>query len=432
MNDTTVPTAQTPIVKIDAEEGRFDMNAMKEFSLQESDKEEQLIKKDDSNGKESSKESDEEGSEESTEEESSEESSEESDVLEDESDESDEDESDESEEEEVSGKFIVAKAGDKSIKIPKDAKFTVKIDGKSEELTAQECINRASGAINIERETSKLGRERKIITEEKTKWRGEVAKYQENLSFLTKLTEEGTLEDVCEFFGSISGKEPTKVIEDLMTRVHNYVEQFSQMTEREKQLYNENRRYKFRQSLEESSRNQAATKTAQEAEIAEVRKELANIGLTDEDWISAAEEIQQKLKDGELDSEMDAFEIIDYAAKKKAESNVVTAISSVNTEFAKDQTFVKKMLKAVTTAEQLSGEKFSPKELRELVKSAVQQKKNGLSESLSRKVAKAEKSGKTSSKSATSRKQGNSGPATLNEHRQLMASKFESEWGYDE
>lgn len=432
MTDQIVSTnqAQTPIVKIDAEEGRFDMNSMKEFSLQETEREEQLIKeKEKTNEKEDDSEEsiDEEADKESDKEESSEEV-EESDVLEeDSSDESEEDESDESDKD-----FIVAKSGNKTIKVPKEAKFAVKIDGKIEELTAQECINKASGAINIERQTSQLGRERKQLVEEKTQWKGQVAKYQENLSFLTKLTEEGTLEDVCEFFGSISGKEPTQVIEDLMTRVHDYVEQFSQMTEREKQLYNENRRYKFKQSLEESSKQQTSIKAKQEAEIEEVRKELKSLGLNDEDWINAAEEIQAKLRSGELDAEMDAFEIIDYAAKKKVESNVITAITSVSAEVAKDETFVKKVLKAVTTAEQLSGDKFSPKELRELVKNAVQQKKNGLSESLSRKVAKAEKSGKTSSKSAISRKQGkDSGPISINDHRARLDESF-GHWDFDE
>lgn len=449
MTDTIVSPAQpttTPIEKIDAEDGRFDMDAMKEFSLQEADKEIQQTKKGKQNG--NKKESDEEGDEESDSEETAEEGGEEEesdgadsddisddDGLEEESEdeESEDEEESDSEDESDSKKFIVAKKGDKEIKIPKDAKFSVKVNGKMEELTAQEIVNKASGVVNIERETSRLGREKTQLQTEKTQWKQKVGTYQENLSFLNKLTEEGTLEDVCEFFGSISGKEPTAVLEDLMTRVEGYVKQFEGMTEREKQLYNENRRYKLKQSLAESRQQQTAKKTQQESEIAEVRKELAGHGLSDDDWIAAAEEIQQKLRDGELDAEMDAFEIVDYAVKKKVELNVKTAISSVSESASKDETFVKRVLKAVTTAEQLSGEKFSPKELKQLVRSALDRRKKSLSESLSRKVAKADRSGKTSSKNATSRKQGKSGPINLSEHRAMLENEESSEkWGYDE
>lgn len=430
-NSSYVPVA-TNVQKIDAANDQFDMEAMKEFSLDETDtiekanqgqgdhvnpnkrkqvaedEDEEEIEEDDSDSEDDLSEDDdgEEGDSEG-----------EDDDAED-SDSEDEEETDEAIDDK---KSIVAKAGEKEIKIPKNAKISLKINGKVEQLPLQEVINKASGAVNLERETSNLGREKKKFEAERDSHKKKWSDLQQNIEFINEITSEGTLEDICEFVGAQQGKEPSQVMTELLQKVEGYVTQFEGMTEREKTLYNENRKYKFAKKREAKLAEAAKRNSTMETEIADVRKELASHGLTDEDWIAEAEEIQQLIKSGELDEEPDAFEIVDRAVQRKSKANVINAISSVSKNLATNDKFVTKVLKAVASAEQLTGEKFSSKELQKLVSTVVGQKKNGLSESLSRKVDKANKAGKTNSKNASSRKQGKQSAMTLRDHQNRMA-----------
>ncbi len=413
--------------KIDGD--HLDLDALREMSVEQYDKEfpqeakkaKPQPKKKEAPVEEAPEEEAEDETFEASDAEEQEDSEEEPEEEEESEDEEEDAEEDEPEEEEVEqkGKYATAKSKDgKTYKVPKDAVFEVKVNGKKEELPLQEIINRASGATDLDRKYMEFAKKEQVFTEKARAFERQAEDAKDNLEMIMNIARNGTPEDLAQYYGLLTNQEPAKVLQDLLERTISYAEQFSQMTDRERELYNENRKFKFQTELGRIKQGKAAQTESFQKERAEVENALKSQGLTMDDFFAAANDVRQKLSEGKLNGKFSALDIVDYAAGIRHEKSVKSAISSVNKSLLFDRDFVAKISKAVASAESVSGDKFSDSDIRNLVKSVIDDKKKGLSESLSRKVDRHNKSGKTNSQKVSSRNQEkkSGGGVTLRDH----------------
>lgn len=392
---------------------------LREVSIAEYDREfgtqEQEAKPEKKTPPPSQAEEEEEPQEEESEEEESDEATDEEDSEEEESEEDEETGEEDLEE----GKYIEVKAKNgRKIKISKDATFDVKIDGKVESLTAQEVVNRASGAVALDRKHTELGRERQRLQRERAEFEERASVTNANLKTLSNIAENGSPEDFAQYYGMLTGKDANQVLETMISNAIRYATEISQMTDRERMMYNENRKYKFQQELQKQQEALLQQKQTTEKERAEVEGLLKAEGLEVQDFLSAAEDVRQRIASGELRGKYSAKDIAMYAVALNHEKRVTQAISEVNKSLLANEEFVAKVSKAIAGAEKATGERFTPKEAKALVKTLTGATAKKASESLSKKVERAKKSGKTNSKIANSRNQENLGDEaiTLKEH----------------
>lgn len=311
---------------------------------------------------------------------------------------------------------IEVRQGDKVLKLDKDSEVSVKIDGKVEKMSLQEVLNKASGVVNVERENSRLGRERKQLETKIQEFEQETMAINANAQALLDITDPM---EFCEYYASLKGMNAQKVYEQMVDNVAKHLERLGSMTPRELELERENRAYRrqqkaaaAKQKVQESQQQRQQTKEALE-------NELKSEGLTGEDYLSALEELKEKINKGEsLGEYLDNLktiteaDIVDYAVERMLNKRITSAVQSVNKELLTDTDFVKKISAAVYKTERLHG-KMSDAEVAQVVKRAVEIDNKKLSENLVRKV----KSKATTSQSVTSHKQDeDEGPATLEEY----------------
>ena len=324
--------------------------------------------------------------------------------------------------EEEPGKYLTAKSKDgKTYKVAKDALVPVKVNGEIKEMTVQEVINHASGAINVHEENSRLGRERAAFKQEQTKFEETVNTTAENMEMLRDLAENGSPEDFILYYASLTGKNPEEELRRLVENTISYAEQFAGMTTREKELYNENRKFKFGQKLLEKQQAKATQTQTFKEERARVEAALNEDGLEMKDFLAACEVVKQKLQSGELTGQYSPMDIVEYAGHLKHQNLVSGAVSAVDKSRLQDGEFVKGISKAIVTWEALNpGKRFTPDEAQHLVRRALESQKTVTRESLIKKVERHTKSGKTNSQNASSRNQekNSAGAVTLDEHRE--------------
>jgi len=348
---------------------------------------------------------------------------EEDDEEEEDSDEEDEEEDEEEEDseiQEVDDKDSIAfKVGDKTIKAPKDAMVNIKVNGKVEEVPLQQVLNRASGDIHIERETSRLGQENKDLQLKKQEFNEEAKQTNDNAAMLMDLAENGSPEDFCQYYGLLTNKDPDQVLANMINRSIEYAKQFSGMTDRERLLYNENRKFKFQQALERRSQKQTTETHAFEERRNATEKALEKENLSWDDWVAAGREVTTRMEAGELSGKFTELDIVKYAVSMRHDVKVRDAVGAVGNGLGDDPDFIRKALSAVARHESLTGESLSPEDLTEYVKELARKSNKSLSENLSRKAKRHKKTGKANSKKAGSRKRKqkeDAGTLTLEDH----------------
>jgi hypothetical protein len=416
------PIMNVPDIKIDS--SSFDMDAMKELSRFEYERE---FGKDDGSSEEEVPFETEETYDASMEESDEEESEAVGDDADDEEegDEEYEEEEEEGDEEsvETNKSFLEAKTKDgKSVQVPKDAIFDVKVDGEIKQLSAQEVVDLASGNLYIDQEITKVRAEKDALTADRQTFENEATVARENMEMLYELSQNGTPEDVVEYWGILKGEDPTKMLEGWVSKAVQYAQQLQKMTPGERQLYNQNRQLQVRQKMTERATAKAQKEERLRQERATVETELGKHGLKWDDWMNSANEITKKLEAGEMSGTISPMDVVNYALKGSHDQLVRNAITKVDKSSFSNLDFISKISKAILREESLSGERLSLKEATKLVRRKLEKDKARLSENLSKKAVSAKKSGKAKSKKAGSRKQENKdiGPATLQEHRDRM------------
>jgi hypothetical protein len=298
-------------------------------------------------------------------------------------------------------KVVKLKDGEKEVVASRDALVDVKINGKVESLPLQEVINRASGAINVERANAEIGRERKTFKQEQENYYGEVAKINANVQAILNTDD---IFEMAEYAGALYGMDPEAVSEKILTLAYDKLVKLQEMTPRERELEKQNRVYlreqKFRQAQEQSL-NQ---KTEQESKRNETLSLLEEEGFTLSDFQNGLDELSSKIKNNEpigfgLDEvkEINENTVIDYLIVKDVNTRIVTELESQNKEMASDQDFTDKVLRALLKAESLNG-KFEPSEVTLFIKEALRLEGKAVKESLTKSVEQSTNSQSTSSK----------------------------------
>ena len=302
------------------------------------------------------------------------------------------------------------KDGEKELEIPKDAMVEVKVSGKLESMTLQEALNKASGAVHIERETSRLGRERKEFEDTITNMNQTVA----------KLNEAADPFDFAATLAELQGKDPDEMYANLLQNVAKEVQRYQTMSP--EQINAELHQKKLERKLSDYERKEATQRETQEKQASreEFHSSLTEQGIEVNEFEETLSDLALKAKNGEemgfgLDSidNPDENDIVDYILAKKLDDRVMSAVNSVNKDLGSQTEFINKVKKAVIQTEVLNGGKqLSPKEVSYVVQQAFELDNKALSESLSRKV---NDSRKTNSKLVNSEEQEEGGYATLDE-----------------
>lgn len=315
-------------------------------------------------------------------------------------------------------KYVVAKDGEKSLKIPKGAMVDIKVDGKIETVPLKEILNRASGAIHIEKETSRLGRERKALEVERNQWQQKAQTVKENMDTLQELIANSGPEEVAAYFAHLKGEDPNVMFNSIIQNALKYAEQFKDLTEREIQLLNENRKYKLNQIIASKKAATAETKQAQEAERQQMVEEMRKRNISPEDWNKYTAEMLARAKSGEIDPDVSSpKDVFDYIDGRKREIKVESAITSVNKALLRDSEFKTRVAEAVVVIEASRRRVMSPDEIKSLVKFAAKENNVALSDALNQKAARVSKSGHAISQNGKSPKPKiDEGPYTLREH----------------
>lgn len=315
-------------------------------------------------------------------------------------------------------KYVVAKDGEKSLKIPKQALVDIKIDGKIESLPLKEVLNRASGAVHIEREASRIGRERKALEVERAEWREKAENTKQNMETLQELIQNAGPEEVAAYFAHLKGEDPNVMFNSIIQNALKYAEQFEGLTEREVQLLNENRKYKLDQFIASKRAKANEAKQAQEAEKRQMAEEAKRRNVTSEDWNKYSAELLERMKSGELDREISSpKDVFDYIDERKREMKVEAAIGGVQKSLLRDSEFKTRVAEAVVIIEATRKRVMSPEEVKALVRHAAELDKKALSDTLNQKASRAVKSGFATSQNGKSPKPKNDeGPLTLRDH----------------
>lgn len=284
---------------------------------------------------------------------------------------------------------IAVNFGGKEYEVPKDAEVSIQVNGKKEKITIQEALNRASGALHIERETSSLGRKKAELEKIETAHREKVQKIEADLTALRELEDPY---EICEYVAALQGKDSAKIFEEMVRKTADFLERRSRMTPEQIEIERENRRLKLWVKQRETQEKQQQERQTQAQKQEALKQELESYGFSNEDFVNAIEEIREKLSAGEeLDLGLDKDEpitkdtIIDYLLRNDLNNRLETAVSSVNSQAKSDPKIMEKLFDAVVQAESLRG-KFTEADLKKFVTAALAQEKKATSESLSRKA----------------------------------------------
>jgi hypothetical protein len=280
--------------------------------------------------------------------------------------------------------------GDKEVTIPREAKVDVKINGKVEQMALQDVINKASGAINVDRENANLGRERKAFKQEQEKYYSEAAKIGANVQAI--LSTDDPLE-LAEYIADLHGQDPEAVYEKILTSAYDHLKGLQEMTPRERELQKQNRSFMRQQKFRQAQEASLAQRGQMESKKAETLANLEEEGFTLVDFNEALNEMTNKVQAGEpigygLDEikEINESAIIDYLIVKDVNNRIVETLDGQGKkELATDGDFTNKVVAAVLKAESLSG-KMSQAEMSQFIKEALRLEGKAVKENLTKRV----------------------------------------------
>lgn len=321
-------------------------------------------------------------------------------------------------EEQIDGRrYVVATAGDKSFKLPKGAKLSIEVDGETKSLPVSEVMRLASGNLHVEQKTSELGRRESQLKQKETAVLNKYNEFHDRLQVLVEAANGGHPEEVVALFAEMSGQDPNKAFENLIASALEHAEQLAGLTERERQLQNELRRFKFAQKVSKKAEEREQKQNATARDKARVEAKLTANGLTWKDWFDTAHEVKAKIESGEITETPSGLQIVDIALRKSHQAKVKSAISKVSKKLEGKENLFKEISSIVLKTEAIAGSPMTADEIAELVRVKKERYKAALHESLSRKAELAKKAGSPISKPANSKQVKKKSATTLADHR---------------
>lgn len=161
---------------------------------------------------------------------------------------------------EVKGpKKFTLKTDKEKYNIPSDAKIPVKVDGEEVEMTLEELRNKASGAMYVEKEITKLSQERKAFLEDKT------ATEEQLTEIISRFSKDPL--DAVVYLAELAGHNPIEFRKNIDNSFYERYRKYAEMDETEAALAREkelNSYYvNYTKSKEEHVRTSQAQKEAE-------------------------------------------------------------------------------------------------------------------------------------------------------------------------
>lgn len=314
---------------------------------------------------------------------------------------------------------VIGKQDGKDVDLSPDTTFSIKVNGKMEDVTLGEVLKTASAGVHYQRELSQIGRDRKKLEGERDDF------YAESKAISAKAEAIMSAEDpydVAQLIAEMKGEDPDKVFNEMINNTVSAIKRWKEMSPRERAQERELRKYK----REELKRN--AEKTTHEKTQAATQKretlteDLKGFGFEFSDFQNALSEIQELSQNGEelgfgLDDaeNIDEDDIIGWMVEKDIWERLESAVEPINPKLLDDEEFTTRARKAIYKVESLHG-KMTEAEVTQFINGAIEEETKATSESLSRKAKR-----RTTSKPAHSREQDDDdGPVNIQEYMDSM------------
>lgn len=305
---------------------------------------------------------------------------------------------------------ISFKVDGKEVKVSKDAEVQIKVNGKTETISLQDALNKASGGIHVEREINRVKTREQNLEKSISEFREQTAQVNANAEALLEIKDPYEL---CEYICDLKGGDPDELFNEMLRSTAEYAKKYSEMTPREIEQDRKLRAYERKERQEKAraaSSEKAEARTKQETEL---KTRLEEHEYSMDHYLSTVDELVSKAQNGEeLGFGLDSIEkpseddIVDYMIARDLHERVSESISGINDSLLEDTEFVERVKKAVLGVELLSG-KMTQAEVNSLAKAALDKDNKALSESLSKKAKSAK------SKKVSSQEQEDEGPQTL-------------------
>ena len=231
----------------------------------------------------------------------------------------DEEEKPKEDKEKKDTKKLRIRMGEELFNIDSDATFKVKVDGETQEVTAQELINNYSGKTAWDKKFTEIGKEKKALEFEKTNLTKEKQTLSAHLkNALAPLDDkEGNPLDSLMYLVEMSGKDPYNAYRRIMEANLDELGQLLDMTETERELYF----HKKKDELYTGIAKKRQEKQHEEQTFNQVRQKVDSLrqsfNVSEEQFVEASEELEEIYKSSGLDAnDLDYESVVDYASLK--------------------------------------------------------------------------------------------------------------------
>lgn len=201
--------------------------------------------------------------------------------------------------------------------IDSDATFKVKVDGKMEEVTAQELINNYSGKTAWDKKFTEIGKEKKALEFEKAQISSEKQKLVEHVNkALGPIKDKnGNPLDSLLYLVEMTGEDPYTVYRRVMESNLEELGTLLDMTETERELHF----HKKKDELHGKVAKQRQAKIQEEQSFNQVLQKVEKLrqayNVSEDEFVDASEELESIYRDAGLDAESITEEqVVDYAS----------------------------------------------------------------------------------------------------------------------
>jgi len=209
--------------------------------------------------------------------------------------------------------------GNELFNIDSNATFKVKVDGETQEVTAQELINNYSGKTAWDKKFTEIGKEKKALEFEKSSLTKEKHQLLEhvNKALLPLKTKDANPMESLMYLVEMSGEDPYNAYRRIMEANLTELSSLMDMTETERELYF----HKKKDELHGKIYKQRLDRQKEQESFNQVRSKIDSLrqakNVTEEQFVEASDELETLFKEAGLDPEAVTEEdVVDYASLK--------------------------------------------------------------------------------------------------------------------
>lgn len=209
--------------------------------------------------------------------------------------------------------------GNELFNIDSNATFKVKVDGETQEVTAQELINNYSGKTAWDKKFTDLGKEKKAVEFEKSTLVREKQALVDHVNRALEplKTKDANPMDSLLYLVEMSGEDPYNAYRQMMEANLTELSSLMDMTETERELYF----HKKKDELHGKVYKQRLERQKEQESFNQVRSKVDSLrqakSVTEEQFVEASEELESLFKEAGLDpNTVSEEDVVDYASLK--------------------------------------------------------------------------------------------------------------------